>query len=102
MLNVSVCIRNLTRSPRSLVRFLIRQLSQSLRFSFPVPVVGPRSLVGFCRRKHKKSTTALVKKFFNNLCVLKYHMPALSMKYSLYLFCTIIYCINHVIYLCGN
>ena len=30
-----------------------------LRFSFPVPVVGLRfrSLVRFCRRKHKKSTT---------------------------------------------
>ena len=27
-----------------------------LRFSFPVPVVGPPALARFCRRKHKKST----------------------------------------------
>ena len=42
--------------PQGSKAHLLLDFFKVLRFSFPVPVVGPSSLFRFCRRKHKKST----------------------------------------------
>ena len=43
-------------SPQGSKAHLLLDFFKVLRFSFPVPVVGPSSPFRFCRRKHKKST----------------------------------------------
>ena len=42
--------------PQGSKAHLLLDFFKVLRFSFPVPVVGPSSPFRFCRRKHKKST----------------------------------------------
>ena len=42
--------------PQGSKAHLLPDFFKVLRFSFPVPVVGPSSPFRFCRRKHKKST----------------------------------------------
>ena len=42
--------------PQGSKAHLLLDFFKVLRFSFPVPVVGPSSVVRFCRRKHRKST----------------------------------------------